>query len=60
MKLRRKVMAVTLAQVKADHKQALKDRDDVKKTLLTTLLGETKALADKTPKKNLVTRTAIW
>jgi uncharacterized protein YqeY len=44
-------MAVTLAQVKADHKQALKDRDDVKKTLLTTLLGETKALADKNAEK---------
>jgi len=40
-------MAVTLAQVKADQLQARKDKDTVKATLLTTLLGETKTLADK-------------
>jgi uncharacterized protein YqeY len=51
MKLRRKVMAVTLAQVKADQLQARKDRDTVKAKLLTTLLGETKTLADKNAEK---------
>lgn len=44
-------MAVTLAQVKADQLQARKDRDDIKKSLLTTLLGETKTLADKNAEK---------
>jgi hypothetical protein len=44
-------MAVTLAQVKADQLQARKDRDTIKAKLLTTLLGETKTLADKTAEK---------
>jgi uncharacterized protein YqeY len=45
------MMAVTLAQVMADHKQSRLDRNTVKATLLTTLLGETKALADKNAEK---------
>jgi uncharacterized protein YqeY len=44
-------MAVTLAQIKADQLQARKDRDTVKASLLTTLLGEAKALADKNAEK---------
>jgi uncharacterized protein YqeY len=44
-------MAVTLAQIKAEQLQARKDRDTVKASLLTTLLGEAKALADKNAEK---------
>lgn len=33
-------MAVTLAQIKADQLQARKDKDSVKASLLTTLIGE--------------------
>jgi uncharacterized protein YqeY len=44
-------MAVTFKQVTDDQKQALKDRNMVKRTLLTTLLGEAKMRADKAAEK---------
>jgi uncharacterized protein YqeY len=45
------MMTVTLAQIKEDQKQAMKNKDSLKKYLLTTLLGESKALADKAAEK---------